>query len=302
MEEGHPLNSHGVVPGPEQTAGRAELYAAVKVLERTTSDVYIIIDNKACVHNMMALIDGRLIPHGEHADLHRRASNAYQQGPARNLRVKWVPSHMKEVDIRKGTITREDRDGNEEADKLATLGVEMHKVPPHLDAAVDQQDALVEGLLRMMLNVMEHVHDKAPPRKKEEKLSQEEAQRKFQGPKTGPHGEHEFIAKEGGGWQCTKCTKFSTTQLGWKRLVRKPCQAKKKTNRAKWKRSFHRRKWLQRAASKIRRGDHSANHVPLRVIEDGQHKWLCTSWGAMAKRPTDLGTSCTGAPVHGTTR
>eukprot|EP00972_Heterocapsa_arctica_P017730 2620816-Heterocapsa_arctica.AAC.1 len=65
---------------------------------------------------------------------------------------------------------------------------------------------------------MEHVHDKAPPRKKEEKLSQEEAQRKFQGPKTGRHGEHEFIIKEGGGWQCIKCTKFSTTHLGWKRL------------------------------------------------------------------------------------
>eukprot|EP00972_Heterocapsa_arctica_P051563 7586176-Heterocapsa_arctica.AAC.1 len=38
VQEGHPLNSHGVVPGPEQSAGRAELYAAVKVLERTTSD------------------------------------------------------------------------------------------------------------------------------------------------------------------------------------------------------------------------------------------------------------------------
>eukprot|EP00972_Heterocapsa_arctica_P028331 4166394-Heterocapsa_arctica.AAC.1 len=75
----------------------------------------------------MALIDGRLIPHGKHADLHRRAIEAYEMGPPRTLRVKWVPSHMKEVDIDKGTITREDRDGNEEADKLATLGVELHK-------------------------------------------------------------------------------------------------------------------------------------------------------------------------------
>eukprot|EP00972_Heterocapsa_arctica_P006421 941547-Heterocapsa_arctica.AAC.1 len=95
----------------------------------------------------MARIDGRLIPHGKHADLHRRAIKAYEMGPPITLRVKWVPSHMKEVDIRKGTISREDRDGNDEADKLATLGVEMHKVPPHLDEAVDKQDALVEGLL-----------------------------------------------------------------------------------------------------------------------------------------------------------
>eukprot|EP00972_Heterocapsa_arctica_P016698 2462244-Heterocapsa_arctica.AAC.1 len=56
--EVHPLNSYGVVPGPQQSAGRAELYAAVEVLERTASDVFMIIDNKACVHNMMALIDG----------------------------------------------------------------------------------------------------------------------------------------------------------------------------------------------------------------------------------------------------
>eukprot|EP00972_Heterocapsa_arctica_P014890 2192732-Heterocapsa_arctica.AAC.3 len=105
---------------------------------------------------------------------------------------------MKEVDIQKGTITREDMHGNEEADKRATLGVEMHKVPPHLDVAVDQQDALVKKLLTMMLSIMERVHDKAPPRKKEDKATQDEAQRKFQGPKTGPHGEHDFVTKEGG--------------------------------------------------------------------------------------------------------
>eukprot|EP00972_Heterocapsa_arctica_P016794 2478603-Heterocapsa_arctica.AAC.1 len=92
----------------------------------------------------MALIDGRLIPHGKHADLHRRAINAFEMDPPRTLRVKWVPSHMKEVDIAEGTITREDRDGNEEADKLATLGVNLHRVPKHLDLMVDKQDILVE--------------------------------------------------------------------------------------------------------------------------------------------------------------
>eukprot|EP00972_Heterocapsa_arctica_P035466 5219581-Heterocapsa_arctica.AAC.1 len=110
---------------------------------------------------------------------------------------------MKDVDILKGVISREDRDGNEEADKLATLGDEMHKVPKHLEAEVNKQDELVEGLLQMLLKVMENVHDKAPVRKKEEKKALEEIQRKFQGPKTGPHGEHNSIDKEGGGWQCT---------------------------------------------------------------------------------------------------
>ena len=149
---------------------------------------------------------------------------------------------------------------------------------------------------------MGRVHDKAPPRKKEDKPTQAEAQRKFQGPKTGPHGEHVFVPKEGGGWACTKCAKFSTTHLGWKRLVRRPCQAKEKTNRLRWKRSYHRRKWSQRAANKLRRGDLTANHVPLSVIEDGQAKWLCTSCGKLAKRPTDLGSGCSGTPFFGATR
>eukprot|EP00972_Heterocapsa_arctica_P003628 541649-Heterocapsa_arctica.AAC.1 len=38
VSEGHPLNCYGVVPGIEQTAGRAELFAAVRVLERTSGD------------------------------------------------------------------------------------------------------------------------------------------------------------------------------------------------------------------------------------------------------------------------
>eukprot|EP00972_Heterocapsa_arctica_P069251 10232284-Heterocapsa_arctica.AAC.1 len=98
----------------------------------------------------MALIDGRLIPHGKNADLHRRAIRAFELGPQRTLRVKWVPSHVKEADVLKGVITREDMAGNEEADKLATLGVEMHKVPTHLEEEVTKQDVLVEGLLQMM--------------------------------------------------------------------------------------------------------------------------------------------------------
>eukprot|EP00972_Heterocapsa_arctica_P014920 2196692-Heterocapsa_arctica.AAC.1 len=81
---------------------------------------------------------------------------------------------MEEVDILKGTISREDKAGNGEADNLATRGVELHKVPEHLEEEVARQDALVEGLLKMKLKVMENVHDKAPVRKKEEKQQQEE--------------------------------------------------------------------------------------------------------------------------------
>eukprot|EP00972_Heterocapsa_arctica_P000513 75563-Heterocapsa_arctica.AAC.1 len=61
---------------------------------------------------------------------------------------------MEEVHVREGIISREHLEGNQEADKLATLGVEMHKVSDQLVEEVQKQDELVEGLLHMLLNVM----------------------------------------------------------------------------------------------------------------------------------------------------
>jgi hypothetical protein len=62
----------------------------------------------------------------------------------------------------------------------------------------------------------------------------------------------------------------SRNHLGWKRLVRSPCRIKGKTNRAKWKAAFHRRKWIQRAANHIAKGDHSANHSPNIILKRGK--------------------------------
>eukprot|EP00972_Heterocapsa_arctica_P055305 8160634-Heterocapsa_arctica.AAC.1 len=77
---------------------------------------------------MMALADGRLVPHGKHADLHRRAINATQGRAPRNLRVKWVPSHKDEEHVKAGISSQEHMEGNKEADKLATVGVRIHEV------------------------------------------------------------------------------------------------------------------------------------------------------------------------------
>eukprot|EP00972_Heterocapsa_arctica_P096434 14226629-Heterocapsa_arctica.AAC.1 len=78
------------------------------------------------------------------------------------------------------------------------MGLKLHQVPKHLEEEVAKQDGLVEGLLQMMLGVMKNVQEKTPVRKKEERQRQEEVQRKYHEPKTGPHGEHNFVDKEGG--------------------------------------------------------------------------------------------------------
>eukprot|EP00972_Heterocapsa_arctica_P071567 10573404-Heterocapsa_arctica.AAC.1 len=73
--------------------------------------------------------------------------------------------------------------------------------------------------------------------------------------------------------------------MGWKRLVRTKCQAKKKTDRAKWRANFHRRKWLQRDARKLAAGDLAANHKPEQFEDHGITKWICTKCGKCAGRP-----------------
>eukprot|EP00972_Heterocapsa_arctica_P010052 1476761-Heterocapsa_arctica.AAC.1 len=79
----------------------------------------------------MALAQGRLIPHGTHADLHKRAIQTMEGRISRNIRVKWVPSHKDEQGVKDGIITQEGMEGNREADKLAPQGVGMHEVPLH---------------------------------------------------------------------------------------------------------------------------------------------------------------------------
>jgi hypothetical protein len=236
------------------------------------------------------------VPHGKHADLHRRAVTAMEDRPPRTIRVKWVPSHMKGEHVRAGIISREHREGNQEADKLTTKGLDMHKVSKELEEETTTQDELVQGLFTMLLDIMKSTHEKAPVRKKEDRHERQEAQKKIHGPKTGVHGEHCFTDKVEGAWNCTKCGRFTTAHMGWKRLLRGKCRVRAKADRAKWKASFHRRKWLQRAARKIAAGVHTAHHKPERVVDQGRAKWICTTCGVCAKRPIDMGQYCTGRP------
>eukprot|EP00972_Heterocapsa_arctica_P039725 5854315-Heterocapsa_arctica.AAC.1 len=112
---------------------------------------------------------------------------------------------MKEEHVRAGISSEEHRLGNEEADKLATGGVELHKVPQAFVEEVDRQDKLVLWLLTMMLNIMKSIQEKAPARKKEERQEGADPEQKYHGPKTRVHGEHCFGERPEGGWKCLRC-------------------------------------------------------------------------------------------------
>eukprot|EP00972_Heterocapsa_arctica_P084819 12494094-Heterocapsa_arctica.AAC.1 len=75
----------------------------------------------------------------------------------------------------------------------------------------------------MFLDRMKEVQDKAPVNQKEYKQDgTEEGRKKFYGPKIGTRRAHECAHRAEGGWQCKTCSKYSTTHMGWRRLVRAP--------------------------------------------------------------------------------
>eukprot|EP00972_Heterocapsa_arctica_P046224 6819141-Heterocapsa_arctica.AAC.1 len=77
-----------------------------------------------------------------------------------------------------------------------------------------------------------------------------EAVNQFHGPKTGVRGARNFEHRDEGGWECSRCSKFTTTRLAWRRPVRGHCVVRAKASRVNWKKSSHRRKWLSRVAKK----------------------------------------------------
>eukprot|EP00972_Heterocapsa_arctica_P092932 13707248-Heterocapsa_arctica.AAC.1 len=74
--------------------------------------------------------------------------------------------------------------------------------------------------------------------------------------------------------------------MEWKWLVRGRCIVRAKASRAKCKVSFHRRKWLQRAAMKQAARVHTANHKPERITDQGRAK---TAPARRIKDPADSG-------------
>eukprot|EP00972_Heterocapsa_arctica_P115107 16446066-Heterocapsa_arctica.AAC.1 len=64
-----------------------------------------------------------------------------------NIQVKWVPSHKDEKGVRAGLISQEHMEGHIEADKLATLGVELHIMPKARVQEVVAQDVMLREIM-----------------------------------------------------------------------------------------------------------------------------------------------------------
>ena len=105
------------LPGPVQTVYRAELFAILVALEIFRGDVEIVSDCTGVVDEAERIREGGAVsPTSRHADPWFRYKATLEAGGLGRVLVRWVPSHEKEDADR---ITPEDRNGNDQADKLA---------------------------------------------------------------------------------------------------------------------------------------------------------------------------------------
>ena len=68
--------------------------------------------------------------------------------------VTWVKGHTTEMDVTRGRTTREDKDGNDGADKLAVAGAATHHVLPEVVAAAKARRLLAKRTHEMMVAIL----------------------------------------------------------------------------------------------------------------------------------------------------
>ena len=105
-------------PGPVQIVYRAELFAILVALEVFRGNVETVSDCKGVVDEAERIREGGAVSTiSRHADLWFRYKATLEAGGLGRVLVRSVPSHETKEDADR--ITPEDRNGNDQADKLA---------------------------------------------------------------------------------------------------------------------------------------------------------------------------------------
>ena len=250
----------GALPGSSHTVPRAELYAAVYVLETTASDkIKLFSDNKVFVDGTFKDLPGLLLT--TNGDLWERyfAANINKE-----VNVSKVKSHSSDDQLITGFISWEDMVGNSYADKLANEGAARAALPAAVLLEYDSTDLLanqVQGRLtaivtagttreRDRVDAISHrqkrrAAEAAAEAQQEEDHAQEEADllERQLGPRQVPvklgrggdkstniHMSHRVTACRGLYW-CTTCGSYASSRgrgllkpcLGFKTLTGKAC-------------------------------------------------------------------------------
>ena len=224
----------GTLPGEIQSVGRAELYAAIRLLETTAGQLVLWTDYKSLVDGFAR---GRRYTLGcsRMADLWARLWEAVDARPggAEHVQIKKIKAHQSLASVRAGAAdcSMQQWLGNRQADILARRGADEHKLPDEVVSRVELHTRMATLFLRRMIIVMQHVLEKRPeavsrPRKGAEKPSWEAKRRRLTTAlSTSGHAlSRRTLASGRSMWFCARC--FACRPVGpgllcW--LRNRPC-------------------------------------------------------------------------------
>ena len=156
------LTGSGVLPGPIQRVGRAELYAAIALFKATSGRMVLWSDYKAFVDGFAR---GRVFTRTSRmADLWEDLWDALEARPGGKeaIEVKKVKAHISEEDARSGKagIAMEVWLGNRAADQAARRGADAHELPADVVQRVKRHSDMTPLFLRRIACVIEAVMEK----------------------------------------------------------------------------------------------------------------------------------------------
>ena len=135
----------------EQTAGRAELRAALAAFEWAREPTEVVSDNDRVVKGTYRVILGGSKPGGAHQDLWDRMGAAIKKLGAGGASIRWTKGHATQEHIDQGLSNPEDQHGNFQADHLATMAQSEWKVEGTIEGYFRTRRRAARTMQRMMI-------------------------------------------------------------------------------------------------------------------------------------------------------
>ena len=149
-----PSNFSRALPGGRQTNQRAELWAALLVMESDARALEIRTDSKYVHDGVRRWPQWRHLGWGGgNADLWQRVHQCLERAPGRVMTTK-VKGHATWQDVESRRVLLEDKIGNAHADRLAGAGADMHRAMVELERAANDRREVARHAQGIMVSIL----------------------------------------------------------------------------------------------------------------------------------------------------
>ncbi len=142
------------MPGSEQSAPRAELFAALWALRHAGGPLTLVSDCEGLVKGWAQQQQQLQQPRrGPLADIWREIDRCRNELHF-HASVRWVPGHTGHDDVQAGRVQQCDSDGSRLADQLAKAGATVHAVSRETARWVERVDDMAGRMLRLLVCIL----------------------------------------------------------------------------------------------------------------------------------------------------